>query len=345
MKLHRVAAHAILAVGGLVLAYLVWTDDAPAAREGEVTIFECAPDAVHRIELTGEREDVRVELSRDREDHADDADAADDAPPAWITVTERPEEGEPTTARFVGSQEAIEAYLEKVAPLRARRSLGVLGDEELASVGLDAPEGQLVLACGGREARFSVGGRAYGRGDRYLREEDGGTVYLVASDRLAPLESAEHRLMQRQLHTFAWREVVSLTVRAFGADKTLRQRNRHDPRRAEWVDAAAPDRRNELYGNWLSRYPRLRVQDYLGPDARPGADLEDASRPAQRVLRLEMEGEDGRLGFAELQRVDATPPAYYARTETTRSWVRVPTSVARALEEDLRPVLGLAEGE
>lgn len=329
---HRsVLAHGILAAGGLVLAYLVWTDDSTPAPEGEVTIFECDAHAIGRVELTSDDKDVALELTRD-----------DDALLAWISVTERPDEGEPRSKRFVGS-EAVEDYLAQVAPLRARRSLGDLSDEDLTAVGLNEPEGRFTLVCGSRRETFLLGSRAYGQGDRYARKERGGPVYLVASDRIAPLEAAERQLMQRQLHTFEWPDVESLVVRAHGVEKRLLQRNRLDPQRAQWVDAQEPDRRNELYGNWLSSYPRLRVQEYLPADAGPGSDLEDANVAASPVMRLEMHGEGGRLGYAEIQRVQASPVAYYARTETTGGWVRVPPSVARSLEEDLRPVLGLEE--
>ena len=325
MNTKSVLAHLLLALGGLTLAYLVWTDDEAAPAPGEVTIFACDPDELCRIELElGERE-VTVELNRDGEQLL-----------AWVTVTRTPEEGEATTQVFVGSEE-LETYLAQLAPLRATRSLGALSEEQLADVGLAEPEGALRLRCGERSASFQIGASAYGNGDRYVRGESG-PAYLVARDRVQPLESAEHQLMQRALHTFEWSEVEGLTVSGWGAERTLLQRNRLDPQRAEWVDVSAPDRRNELFGNWLQRYPRLRVQEYLGPDQRPGADLDDVSEAPEPLLRLAIRGEDGPLGEVEMQRVGRD--AYYVRTETTRSWVRIPTSVASGFIEDARTVLG-----
>lgn len=334
MKLGRsIAAHAILAVGGLVLAYMVWTDDAPEVSPDEVTVLECQPGSVERVELRTEEKDVTLELRPEG-----------DARVAWFTVVRRPENGEPTTERFVGAREATNEWLEQIAPLRAKRSLGELTREQLEQVELANPEGRLTIACSGQRTTYQLGGRSYGSGDRYLRAESGGPVYLVGADRLSPLESAEFRLMERSLHTFEWRDVVALNLRAFDHQKRLLQHNRLDEQRAEWVDAEEPERRNETYGNWMSRFPRLRVQSYLAPDASPGADLqqEDMSVAPQPVMRIDYEGERGsRLGFLEMQRVDATSLAYYVRTETTRSWVRVPTSVAQQIEEDLRSMLGV----
>lgn len=325
MKLGRsIAAHAILAIGGLVLAYLVWTDQTPALSPSAVTLVDCDPDALRRAELTTDEKDVRLTREGDV---------------SWITVTRRPEGGEPATERFVASS-ALDDWLAEVAPLRANRSLGALEPAQLTEVGLAEPEGTLALRCGDRTTRFELGARAYGSGDRYLRAEGGGPVYLVSRERLAPLESAEHQLMERDLHTFAWRDVVSLHLRAFEQDKELLQHNRLDPRRAEWVDARTPDRRDETFGNWLSRFRRLRVQRYLDVDASPGADLGPGAT-AERVLRMDYRGEDGELGFLELERVTGAELDYYARSETTQSWVRVPSSIAAQIEEDLRAMLGV----
>jgi len=332
MKLARgIAAHSILAVGGLVLAYLVWTDDSPEVSPDEVTITPCDADDVTRVALTTEEKDVTLELRGEGDDRV-----------AWLTVVRRPAEGEPTTERFVGS-DAVTEWLAGAAPLRARRSLGELSAEQLGRVGLDEPEGTLAFRCGGSSASFQMGGRAYGNGDRYLRAERGGPVYLVASDKLAPLESAEFRLMERQLHTFEWREVVSLRLAAFDQQRELLQHNRLDEARAEWVDARTPDRRDETFGNWLSRFPRLRVQSYLDPEAQPGSELEGMSVSPERVMRVEYRGARGELGFLELSRVTgASELTYYARSETTRSWVKVPSSVAQQIEDDLRSMLSVA---
>lgn len=328
MNTRSVMAHSILALGSLLLAYLVWTDESPSHDVDEVTIFECAPEDLDSVTLSLEDKDVTLELSRDEDDELD----------AWVTLERHPEDGEPSRQRFAAS-DAVDDLLEQLAPLRARRSLGTLDEEQTADVGLDEPSGSLTLRCGDRSEEFELGGRAYGSGDRYARR--GETVYLIGNERLQPIESAELRLMERRLHTFEWPEVAALEIDAFDRHERLLQRNRMDEASAQWVDADRPDTRNELYGNWLATYPRLRVQRYL--EGEPGSDLEqeDAPDPVP-VMRLTFEDEEGEpLGRLELSRVDVSPPAYYARTETTRGWVRVPPSVAQSFEDDARPVLGL----
>lgn len=333
MNRRSVLGHAILALGGLVLAYLVWTDEGPSREVDEVELVACDPDDVTAAELSTEDKDVRLEITR-----------ADDGPMlARATVVRHRDEGEDETQRFVASNDEVTAWLGEIAPLRARRTLGDLDAEQLAEIGLEGEEatpGTFALTCGGATHTFQIGGRAYGSGDRYARLASGGPVHLLGSERLQAIESAEFRMMERRLHTFEWTAATELSIEAWGQQKTLLQRNRLDEANAEWVDRATPDRRNEAFGNWLAAYPRLRVQQYLPPGAEPGAELAEPAT-AEASLSLTIRGEDGELGRMELRRVDRIPLAYYVRTETTRDWVTVPSSVAQSFEDDARAVLGL----
>lgn len=332
MNRKSVLAHAILALGGLTLAYLVWTDEGPSREVDEVELVDCDPEDVTRAELSTEDKDVTLELTRDGDELL-----------VRATVVRHREGADDETQRFVAANDGVNEWLAQIAPLTARRTLGDLDAEQLAEIGLEGEEatpGRFALTCGGTTHTFQIGGRAYGSGDRYARLASGGPVQLLGNERLQAIESAEFRLMERQLHRFEWTRVTELRVEAWGQQKTLLQRNRLDEANAEWVDAASPDRRNEAFGNWLSAYPRMRVQRYLDPGQEPGAELEQPAT-AETSLRLTFRGEDGELGRMELRRVDRIPLVYYVRTETTRDWVTVPASVAQSFEDDARSVLGL----
>ncbi|MFK7989967.1 MAG: DUF4340 domain-containing protein [Sandaracinaceae bacterium] len=330
MKKRAVLTHAILALGGLTLAYLVWTEEAVEVSPDEVTLLDCDVDTLTGVTLELSGQTTRLVVEREG-----------DTTSTLFTVTRDSDEDGAPPARFVGNPGAL-TFLEQIAPLRARRSLGALTDAQRAELGLDTPEGTLTLVCGDREAAFSLGEGPFGEGDRYAESTEGGDVVLLSSANLLPLQSASAQLMQRALHTFDWSEVEEMTLRGFGVDKRLRQRNRREAARAEWVDAADPDRRNELYGNWFAGYARMRLQAYLSGGTEPGADLDGTSAEREPILRAEMFDEEGaRIGQLELVRIAAPTPAYYARTETTRGWVRLPTSGAETFTENLRPVLGL----
>ncbi len=251
---------------------------------------------------------------------------------------------ERTERRFVAG-EAAEDYLERLLPLRAVRSLGEVKGDALEAIGLKEPSERLVLRCGGKERSFVLGATAYGTGDRYLREASGGPVYLLRSALVTDLRGAEARLMQRRMHRFEDRDVEKLLVRVGQAERTLLHRHRLDPKRAEWVDAAEPDRRNELFGNWLLRVGRLRALAYLPAGQEPGASEEPPRRP-EPLLTLRYLGEDGeQKGFLELVRLPAAEPGgratYYARSEASGgAWVEVARSLAEQILEDAPAVAG-----
>jgi hypothetical protein len=320
-------AHAVLAVGGLVLAYVVWTDDGRGDGRAQVTVWDCDADAVSRVRLDGARHEVTLERrGKGSEAHW------------WVVHTSRPEKGEPTTKQFTASEQ-VSKYMEGLAPLRASREVGQLDDETLEQVGLHEPKDRLTVTCGGKDRTFLAGENAFGSGDRYLRDARGGTVYLADSALVRDLESAQARLMQRKLHTFEWNRIQHLHVDGYGEQKTLLQRNRHDPTQAEWVDAREPDRRNELYGNWLNRLRRLSVVEYLDPDQEPGGEGVDVQPVATLQFRDKKDDVVDELQLVRTVADDAVE--YHARTGATRSWVRLPRSLAREIAQDVRPVLGL----
>jgi len=337
--MRSVLAHAVLAVGGLVLAWLVWVTPEEETTPGEVELVDCDPDDLRAVVLDVDRREVKLELRGEGDERA-----------WWVTVTRRPEvpEGqeqpaaEPTVDEFVAGSVRLEEYLPKIAPLRALRSLGELDDETATEVKLGDEAGRFVYTCGERTTEYAIGATAFGSGDRYLREQDGNTAYLLAADAVRDLQSAEALLMQRELVAFEWPDVEALVLRADDREQKLLQRNRREPERAEWVDADEPDRRNELFGNWLDRFTQLRVQDYLEPGAQPGSDIEGESATVVPVLTIEfLEPRDEPAGTVELVRVDAQPIRYYARSSATRAWVTVPRSIAQQVEDDARTILGL----
>lgn len=338
--------HGILAVAGLVLAWRVWADrNAPEVSADAVTLLECGQGRLQSLELDLETKRVAMSV----EGRGDEAvyrfeaqqkrteDAPDTAPPEPL---------EPK--RFLGSRDDVEAYVdEKLSPLRAIRSLGVPEGALLEEIALDEPEGRLTLRCGERDTVYDIGGAAFGSGDRYVREAGDDVVYLVAADVVRELQSADFRMIQRDLHAFDWTEVASVTAAVDGAEKTLLQRDRLDARKAQWVDEAEPDRRNELFDNWMDRVKRLRVQTYLPPDAAPGSDLEGdeaegLGAPVAALRLVYRDAEGAELGRLALERVDGSGAQwFYAESDATRGWVTVMRSVATQVEDDGRLVLGL----
>lgn len=359
-----VLIQALLALSGLVAAYFVWTEKkVDGSQETGVAVVSC--DKRDIAELRYEDEKLNIVLASTEaglsvtetkyapapadpkkaaaaeaegakaEDAAPEAEEADAAAEAKRIEKEK---------NIFVANKAAETYLEKWDPLQAIRSLGELSEEQEASLELSDAKARLALKCGGVEKVFRIGGSAYGSGDRYLRAEDGGPVYLLEAETVRAIESAKFRFMQRELHRFEMRRVETLTIEAAGRSRTLLHRNRLDKAKAEWVDQAAPDRRNELFANWLERVERLRAQKYLAADATPETDVEKATGSPELLAKLVYKSVDGdTLGSFELMKVPAEMDIFYARTEATRGWVTVLRSVAQQVADDLAAVVGASE--
>ena len=331
-------AHGVLAALGLLLAWQVWTGgETPEGSEDMVELLECS--AVDSIEYKGRRRLLTLERKRD------DGDTFH-----WLTVADVPEnqvtessDGDEPRHYLVAEGEETEAWLDRYAPFKALRSLGEVEDELLEELELSDESDTITVKCGDDSGVFRIGGATFGaQGSRYVQAEDGGPVFLVEADLINKMRGAEAELVQRQLHQFEASDVAKLEISGSEASITLLQRDRNDEQAAVWVDAANPERRNDLFGNWMSRVNALTASSYLGLGSEPGSELDEPSGEKVEVLSLRyLDEEDDEIGRLAVVRVGEESATYYGQTETSRAWVRLPGSVARQVENDGRLVLGL----
>jgi len=242
---------------------------------------------------------------------------------------------------FLADKKKVGSAIERFTPLSALRGLGVVSEARYAEFGFDEPDTELRFECGGKSVVLEIGGRTYGSGHRYARDPKSKQAYLLDGKLVTDIQSARFKFMQSTLHGFELADVDAATVTAHGKSRRLLHRDRKVEERAQWVDAAAPDRRNELFGNWFGRLEQLKVRSYLEPNAGPGADLQVAASPAEPVLQLEYEVEDQPPAKLELVRVRAQDKEFfYARSETTGRWVTMYDSVAKQVVQDAALVVG-----
>jgi hypothetical protein len=234
--------------------------------------------------------------------------------------------------------------LKVLAPLRAVRGLGEVQKARFNEFGFDKVGTYLRVDCGGRKVTLEVGARTYGSGDQYARDPKTKQAYLVGGQLLMDLQSAQFKFMQNDLHDFPMTEVDEAVVKAAGKERRLLHRNRLVQQEARWVDAAAPDKRNELFGNWFQRMDRLKVKSYLGEGKEPGSDLQIEASAAVPVMTVEYRLEGKPKGKLEIVRIDTKQGNfYYGRSEVTHRWTAMYDSVAKQAEDDVALVVGSEE--
>ncbi len=104
-----------------------------------------------------------------------------------------------------------------------------------------------------------------------------------------------------------------------------------------WADAQSPAALDETAGNWMSKLERLRIVSFV---ENPGSAL----APESSVVRVELGGKGSRkLGFLELYKVagEGGKPKFLVKTEYTRWYAEVISSVAEQVEQDLGSVVKL----
>jgi hypothetical protein len=347
-KERGIYVHLGLLVAAVLAAVLVWTRDKQpkALSPDSVVVWSGRPADVTRIALEAKGKKVNLEAKKDdlgayyvgsmeketapppvRDAGAPDATVASSDPPASPTRT---------TIEFV-SVGAATKLAESFAPLRAIRALGKIGADRDAEFGLNEPEGTVTVQVRDTERKLLLGAATQGGGDRYVRDPATTEVYVIEGDILRDLETADSKLVERELHE--WKDVDIASAELSVGD---RKRNivRAGPEGKQfWADPASPDAKDETITNWVVKLDRLRPTQFVLK----------APEGVQPVLRLDYTGRSGKLGFLEMVKVPPAPPAtpdappakadYLIRSERTRQFAKVISSSAEQVEQDVSSLL------
>lgn len=362
-----VALHGVLLAASAAFATYVYTREAEPKARGDVVVWQGKADSVSRIEYASKSRKVSLEAKQDaagryysgvleketkakpppdptkpHDPHGHDGEAEDghDHDPsedaheegdaaADAKKPEAPEKIEKVTTTLLSVGNA-KKLAEALAPLRAKRALGRVDEGRLADFGLTEPEAKLTVVVGNAERKLTIGGPTPGGSDRYVRDDASGEVYAIDGEVVRDLESADSRLVERELHDWESTEVARATVSA-GDRKREVVRGGESPKRF-WADADKPSEADETIANWMSKLERLRPSEY--PKEPP--------QNAELVVRVDYSGAGGKLGFIELHKVKPAgegKPDYFVISERTRRLAKVPASTAEQAETDVNSIL------
>jgi hypothetical protein len=333
-----IATHLILLGISSLAAFGIWTRDEKAEKPAaaQVEVWSGSPDSVESITYETKQRKVRLEAKKDAlgrwyvvQYEKEQATPPSGHPPIDGAKAPPAEPGKRETTRFVAVKQA-DTLVEKLASLRALRSLGKPTAARAADYGLDKPEGTLTVKLGGKNQSLTIGAQTPGGSERYAKHGASGEVFAIEGDLSQSLAFADSRLMERELHGFAADEIKRVRISKGGKSRDL---VRVVEKQDAWADVATPTTPNETLVNWMSKLERVRTLEFAEKQAPPPG-------PDQLVVRVEYFGPSKSLGFLELYKVTgAKGPEYWARTEYTRWFVKVVNTAAEQLDQDLAALL------
>lgn len=334
MKTRGTLVQVGLAAAGLVAAYVTWQrpTERPAA---DVTVLDVPAARVETLRFENgkrwaelRRVDGRValKLSATRATYplgAGEDGALPDGGVAAPLVPASPE-------RELFGNETAQRLFERLAPLKASRSLGVLDEAGLEQVGLKGTLQRLLVKAEGRERAYQVSTAVLGLTSPYLRSESDGQVFLLGPGLVSELDSASSRLVDRQLHAFKPGDFDALVVDQQGRKREFQQRlvPAKGPQLFSATGASEPDERATTWHERLWRSPTVEL--YGRGETPPGGVPEI-------LLRLEYRKGGDPLGFLEVG--VGTDGKALARTEHTAGWVGLSASANALLEEGTQVVV------
>jgi hypothetical protein len=326
-----------------VLAIAVWTkdDEAPKPDVEQVQVWGGSPAGVQKITFEGSNRKVRMEAKQDGQGsyYVTTVDKEEiNAPQAHDPHDGHGHDAKPDVPKTPGKKEQLvfiavkqaEELVKQLAPLKALRAVGKIDDKRAEEFGFDKPEGTLKVTLGGREHALVIGGATPGGVERYAKYLANNEVFAVPGEIAQNLLFAEARLIERELHGFKMEDVTRVQV---SKGQKSRELTRVKDKTEGWADPSKPDKLDETAGNWMAKLGRLRVQEYVEKPSKP-------LKPEEAVVRVDYFEGKKNIGFIELFKLPGEKGnEFLARTEYGRWFVKVLTSNAEQVENDLGSVL------
>lgn len=329
--------HAGLLLISAAAAFSVWSRDEKAEKEKPdlVEVWSEPVDGLQSIGYETKQKKIKIEPKKDALGrwYSVRVDKEETPPPAAAPVDGGAPPPAPAAKReestFVGVKEA-DKLVEKLATFKAVRSVGKVEPGRVAEYGLDKPEGTLKVKASGKEYVLTIGAQTPGGGERYAKYDKSGEVFAIEGDLVQAVGYAESRLMARDIHGFEEDDVKRVRITKGAATRDV---VRVPEKKEAWADVATPTKPDETVVNFMSKLDRVRPFQYVEKPA-------TAPRPDQLVVRAEYFNGPKSLGFFELYKLPGEKGSdYLARTEYTRWYVKVVSSVAEQVEQDLATVV------
>ena len=339
MNARGAAIQSGLAALGLVVAYATWQRE-PERAPGEVVVIDANKSDLKKIRFEG-GDNKWVELTRRSDDGEE--------PRVWLKVS--PDAARKSPERELPGNDGAQRLWDKFTPLHATRALGKLDAAKLKEVGLEKPVKKLTVEARGGKLDFAIGAPPFGGvSDPYVRDEHDQRVYVLGGGIVGDLESAATRLVDRALHGFKAGDYDTITVSSGGKSRTFTTANAESLTQAKLL--AKNGKPDDMAKNWHDRVWRFFVTDVLGKGENPAAGTPEVSCKVEYLSRGKKRGwlEIGHLTTqapAQQNVSSSQPPTapvteFWARSEHTASWTKLPTT-ADQVDKECAKVAATAE--
>lgn len=340
--IRSVSIYGVIVAVLLGLSWVEWTSPPEVDTGDKVVVMQGEQKDVERVLWKSEKEEVTVERKLD---------AAGTY--LWVTYTKweepkappkpeplapdaAPTEPEPPAEKVAKTQvfkagDVGDKMMESLSPLLALRQLTDVPAEKMATLGLDDTKETLEVVRNGRSRVLEIGGEAYGSKDRYARDKESGSIYLLDDELLRPLKFAKTRMPDRALYSIAVDRIESATISEAMTSLEVVQKNAEDKEKATWVRAASPDAPAEQLKTWMDKALQLKGNSYVSPEDMPD-DLQDR-------FQLTVKGTDGKSETLSIQQ-SAAKGDWYGKSEHTRGLVKLLKGPASSLYEDIEDLAG-----
>ena len=301
----------------LAIAWSRYTAEPDLVGDNEVLVMANQSSQISLIQWTSTEQSVRIERKEDTLGSY-----------LWVEYTDKKLPDDPQTKYFKASQNG-DKLLETLSPLVGIRKLD--SNIDLDSIGLTTPSATMEITSNGKTRTFAIGDEAYGTRDLYVRDESSQEIFLVDDNKLRNLRQARTSLPDRALFGMDLKTVSSAILKYNDRILELSHQNWQGPAQAQWINPSFPEEDTTQLQTWMSKLLRTSVSQYAAPD-------EDLSTLEER-LEVTLTWDNGQSETA-IYAYDATNDRWWAKSDSTRSMVRLTGNGLTSLLEDLPTLSG-----
>lgn len=266
----------------------------------------------------------------------DDAGAVASPTEAEETKAEKPtpESTETEETSEYKASSAMDRLLVNLDPLEADRRLPEPSDKRKKMYGFDDPKRSLTIVTNdGRERVFKIGKHTYGRQHVYVRDEMSGEYFVVKIGVIGPLKYSDTRLVEKSVTGIRERNIKRVLVQSDGNSVELAHHNIDDPTAAYWSVGADESEKSETANSWIGKLMRVSIEEYI-------TDQDASSLETSLVVSVEpTDADKTTIQFFKGHSTEDEPSNYFAKSEFTKSLVKLNLSSAATLVEDVETLL------